>query len=243
MRDTAHTESGRLRQNAQPVLMLLALVLLLTGGMLFRRALRSFLDGAQESYAVASQEMYEEEYERFRERGEQAYHVQNRAAVAIDLSTLRKENRLEVLRFRSSALVHSDDRKYWQLWSGSGAYTVNLQAGEYITDNERAAVYIYLPSPVLDESVELDGTPMQQYELTGDGFFSTLLEKISTSSAMGEEAERKMIKEASESIKSSMIENELYYEAAKENAVSTVRGLVYACNPDIPNLTVEVDFY
>ena len=114
---------------------------------------------ARDAYAAAKSDAtaaaYREYYEKSYTAAEAQYHVSN--AVLIQLGALREEAMLEVLRVTDEEYL-VEDAAYrakniysWLSVRGTGVFTVNMQAGEYLVDNAHHYVLVRVPAPEMTQ--------------------------------------------------------------------------------------------
>ena len=126
--------------------------------------------------AAAEETVYHAYYEQGYQLAEAEYHVKNRAMIS--LGNIRETAVLEVLNISDIAFMIEDptaENKNIQSWlevPGTGVFTVNLAAGEFLADDERMMVYVRLPKPEL--LLEDIGSNVQYYEFAENSARSLL---------------------------------------------------------------------
>lgn len=199
-------------------------------------------DSAKDAYEAAknakSREVYQSFYDTAYESAEEAYHLSNQ--VRITLGDIRETAALEVLSV--SAVGYSVQDKAdnnaatsWLKVTGTGTYTVNLQAGEYIVDDERQYVLVRVPKPVLTGFSTSDTEPMLFEDGSFMGFFNG-------DNSTGADLALAQVKEAALDAKLSITSNQRFYQSAEASAELMIENLVRALNQDVENLTVEIEF-
>lgn len=178
------------------------------------------------------------QYNKYYARAKQEYHVRNRATISI--GDLRETAALEVLTVSDVEYVIEDSSSNsngitsWLEVPGQGIYIVNLQAAEFIVDNERAYVLVRAPYPELT-NIAINYANVQKL------FFKNDL--LNDSYKVGEDLARKQLGAADALIKKEFASNQHFYLSAQEAARSTIQCLVKQFNPEVTDLTVEVEFY
>lgn len=117
---------------------------------------------------------------------------------------------------------------------GQGTYVVDLQTAEFIVDNKRSYVLVRVQHPELT-NITIDYSNVQKL------FFKNDL--LNDSCKVGEDLARKQLRSADMLIKKEFASNQHFYLSAQEAAVSIIQCLVKQLNPEVPKLTVEVEFY
>ena len=102
---------------------------------------------------AAEESVYQSFYEQGFKAGEEEYHVKNRAVIT--LGNLRETANLEVLSVSDVAFMienpnsENNNIQSWIQVPGTGVYTVDLAAGEFLVDDERSMVFVRVPKPEL----------------------------------------------------------------------------------------------
>lgn len=169
-------------------------------------------------------------------RAEQRNHVSNR--VQISIGSLEERQRLEVLRANDVEIITEDrddnsgNVTVWLEVEGEGIFVVDLQAAEFVVDNERKSVLVRIPKPELT-NVRIIRTTRR---LFADDY-------ANGSYGEGVDLAVKQRNEASLQIEKALLSNQYIYGNAKDVSKSMLRNLVLQLNPDIENLNVEVEFF
>ena len=199
-------------------------------------AVRDAFERTKEEVAgMAYQKFYETSYN----AAEHDYHVKNRAIIT--LSGIREETELEVLSVSDIVYMIKNkndifDTRLWLEVPGTGVFTVNLAAGEFLVDNERNSVYVSLPRPsVSADTIEVDLGNVKVLEEESHAIGSSILE--------GEELVLQQLNEAQIKIREDIMSNKEYNEYAEESARSLLETWIRAVNKDVEDLTVEIEFY
>ena len=181
---------------------------------------------------------YQEAYVRYQSAAEEKYHVSNRVSIYIE--NLQEEQKLEVLRVNDVEFIieNKEDNKEniisWLEVPGEGTFVVDLKAGEYIIDEERASVLVRVPYPELT-NVKIDYANVQKILFQNDIFDDSI--------KIGEELAKSQLDKADALIRKEFASNENFYLNAQQAARHTIEGMVKQLNPDVSGLTVDVEFY
>ncbi len=203
-----------------------------------RTGAEALVGGYYNAYSSEKEEAYQEQYEKFFEMAEEQYHVSNRGSISI--GNIKESQKLEVLKVSDVEYVIGDkDSNSGQITSwlevpGEGTYVVDLQAAEFIIDNERAHVLIRVPYPELT-NVTIDYKNVEKL-LFKNGVFND-------SYTEGEDLARQQLTEADILIKKEFASNQNFYLTAQDTAKTSLEYLVRQMNPDEEELTVDVEFY
>lgn len=209
---------------------------------LFRESVRIGANALRDNYNVTyvqeKESSHGKVYNAFFEAAEKKYHVKN--SVAIEIGNLKEEQKLEVLKVSDVEYIieeaESNDQNIvsWLEVPGEATFIVDLKAGEFIVDKERAHVTIRVPYPEL-ANVKIDYGNVNKLMFKDDLF--------NGSYSTGEELARQQLGEAELLIKKEFTSNQNYYLNAQKAAISTIENLVKQLNPNVPDLVVEVEFY
>lgn len=189
-------------------------------------------------YEAERDTAYQEKYEDYKVAAEEKYHVSNR--VAIYVGSLQEEQKLEVLKVSDVEFIienskdNSSNIVSWLEVPGEGTFVVDLKAGEYIVDEERANVLVRVPFPELI-NVHIDYGNVRKILFKNDIF--------NESYKIGEDLAKQQLDKADALLKKEFTSNQNYYINAQEAAKHTIEALVKQLNPDVPNLAVDVEFY
>ncbi len=197
-----------------------------------------------------SDNVYNEFYQKAYDVSEKKHHVSNR--VSITLGSLKEQAKLEVLKISTMEYITPEDDKsgilnnvlsslstffkskviLWSEFSGESVFTVDLQSSEFIIDNERGYVLLRIPSPELSKP-EIKNVEVLYCEDKGI---------IKNSVKAGVDIAQEQLQSAEFKIWQSASSNQEYYRAAKESAERILSNLVKQLNPQIENLTIDVEF-
>jgi replicative DNA helicase len=209
---------------------------------------------ATEEYQSVKQEVadniYDEFYQKAYDISEEQHHVSNR--VSITLGSLKEQAKMEVLKISQMEYITSEDDEsgtinnvltsistffkgkfiLWSGISGESKFTVDLQSSEFIIDNERGYVLLRIPSPELSKP-KITNVEVLYQEDKGI---------IKNSVKVGVDTTQEQLKSAEFKMWQSASSNQEYYRVAKESAERILTNLVKQLNPQIENLTVDVEF-
>ena len=247
--DTAPAPSKPLRKRttkrskaSTTVCIVLMLIIATTAILLFRDVISkgagALLDSYTAAYAYEKDSAYQALYQKYYDSAEAEYHVQNRASIRI--GNISETGKLEVLKVSDVELIIDDSNLFeggitsWLEVPGEGTYVVDLEAAEFVVDNDRAYVLARVPYPELT-NVSIDYSNVNKILFKDDVF--------NGSYKQGEELARKQLSEADLLIKKEFASNERFYLNAQDAAESTIMYLIQQLNPGVENLVVEVEFY
>ena len=220
-----------------------ALALFAMGGLLylsFMRGTQAVRQAFESEKKAAEEEVYHGFYEQGYRAGETEYHVKNRAVIT--LGNIRETAVLEVLSVSDIVYIIQDPELKngatlsWLQVPGTGVFTVNLAAGEFLADDVRSRVYVRLPRPeLLPANISIDHANVKVLRFTSSALLSSVRE--------GEQLAGKQLNEARTRITEDISSNLQFYEFAEDSARSLLENLIRQVNPDIPELKVEIEFY
>lgn len=164
-------------------------------------------------------------------KGEKENHTSNRVAIKID--SVKETAKLEVMLVSDVVYIINDDQNHvWTKATGTGVYTVNLAAGEYLIDSERQYVLIRVPKPEL--TVNLDN--VERLFFKNEGFKNGSI-------GAGEELARKQRADAQIQLLKDIEENQEFNKYAEDSTMKLIESLVREFNRNIPELEVNVEFF
>lgn len=198
-------------------------------------------DSFQKTKEQVTQEVYQEFYQMSFVAAEEEYHVSNSATIAID--DIKETTSLEVLAISDIVYITNDGDPddqitSWLAVTGSGVFTVDLSAAEFIVDNARHYVVVRVPRPELNIStIAIDHKNVESLLFKDN--------KLDPNSSIqtGEALAKRQLSEAQAKIQQEMQSNQQYYHYAMSSAETMIKNLVYTLNPGIDDLQVEVEFY
>lgn len=200
----------------------------------------------------AAEEAYQFFYDKSYEAAEKSHHVSNN--VSISIGDLKEEQKLEVLKVSDVVyeIPHPEDQSWfeemiesvtglfnaevesWLEVPGSGVFTVNLQAGEFIIDEERQYVLIRVSSPEMTEfAIDYENVELLLFEKGG---------AFKNSAKYGADKAIEQLQSAELRIMQNINNNQEFYKRARESAEKMLENLVKQLNPQLPDLNVEIEF-
>ena len=126
------------------------------------------------------------------------------------------------------------DAEAWIRFNGIGTFTVDLQNTEFILDEQRQTVLIRVPSPVMDQVL------IQQDN--DDVLYTSDAGLFNNSSDTGNQLILSMTQKAQQNMTAKARSNPEYYAQAKASAEKAITQLIKNLNPNLSDLTVEVEF-
>ena len=230
------------RETGTVICIILMIVFCAAALMLFQNAIsdgaESLADEYHASYASEKDATEQAFFQQYYNSAEAETHVSNRGSIYI--GNIRDVQKLEVLKVSDVEFIvedsggNSGNITSWLEVPGEGTFVVDLSAAEFIVDNARAHVRVRLPYPELT-NVVIDYSNVRKILFKDDVF--------NGSYKQGEELAMKQLGEADLLIKKEFASNQHFYMNAQEAAVSTITCLIRQLNPDVDNLTIEVEFY
>ena len=213
-------------------------------------------DAAMDSFSIVKEEAAEEVYQYFYEKSydaaEKAHHVSNN--VSISIGDLKEKQKLEVLKVSNIAYEIPDPKDQnwfeelianitgifdaevvsWLEVPGNGVFTVNLQAGEFIIDEERQYVLIRIPCPELTAfTIDYENVELLLFEKGG---------AFKNSAKYGDDKANEQLQSAELTMMQDVNNNQEFYKRAKESTEKTLVNLVKQLNPQLPDLRVEIEY-
>lgn len=194
------------------------------------------INQVEQSYYTADQATYDSFYQTAFDFAESQNHVSN--YVEISIEGAREVSRLEVLTVSGSEFViknpdENDKNISWLEVQGTGIFTVDLSAGEFIVDSDRHYVLVKVPRPMLTECSILG---------TGKQFWKNGRIIFNGSVAEGVQLSLSQLSEGRLKLEDSMKQSRSFHEAAENAAIRMIDSLVKKWNPNIPDLQVKVEF-
>lgn len=248
-------KGGFWRRNAAKIitggisLALLALIIMMITG--FGSAAPSAAANAYDAAkAEAAEEAFANAYREGYNWSEAVHHTSNVAKITVE--KLQEKSELEVLNVSYDCIEATDDSKdnavvefldslkdlvyednltLWQKYTCAGSYTVDLKQAEYVIDNANSYVLVRLPEPGIDK---VDIISSETLYSDNGGLFNT--------SEEGADLTAKQRADAQEESLQALQNNEFYLNAAKDSAERFIINFIEELNPEIEDLTVEVEF-
>lgn len=191
----------------------------------------------QDSFTATRENTYSAFYQPAYDFAEKQNHVSNYVTIAIEAA--REVSRLEVLTVSDSEFIikdagNGDNTTSWLEVQGTGVFSVDLDAAEFITDSDRQYVFVRIPRPVLTNCT-VSGTGKQFWH--SSNFLFT-----NGSVAEGVQLSQKQRAEGRIRLEDSFRQSRRFYEAAQGAAKLTIESIVKKWNPSLPDLQVEVEF-
>lgn len=216
-------------------------IIVLFSVMLLLNAVKVIFTSEKETYEITKenniQSVYNSAYESSFRVAEAKTHVSNN--IAIRMEDIREMANLEVLRASDVEYVvtdkedNPDNITSWIEVSGTGIFTVNLSCAEFIVDSQHQYVLIRVPQPVLsDFKVDIENTKQLLWR---DDIFNGSVK-------VGEDEMRNQISEGVMRLKEYLTSNRMIRENAVNSAKNIIESFVKQLNPEISDLTVEVEF-
>ena len=220
--------------------LLLIIAAIVLGGSALSRGAKAVKKAFDREKAIAEESVYHEFYEKGFTVAEANYHVQNRGIIS--LGNIRETANLEVLSVSDIAYIienPSSENKNIQSWlevPGTGVFTVNLAAGEFLVDDERSMVFVRVPKPeLLAENINIDHANVNVLRFSANAWQSSIRD--------GEALAGKQMNEARSKIQEDISTNLDYYEYAVKSAGTLIENLIRSLNNDVPDLQVEIEFF
>lgn len=210
------------------------------------------IDSFDEAKDEAMNEAYQVFYDMSYDAAEKSHHVSNN--VSISIGDLQEEQKLEVLKVSDvtyetpepkdegwfDALIANITGIFnaevvsWLEVPGNGVFTVNLQAGEFIIDEDRQYVLIRVPNPELTEfSIDYENVELLLFEEGG---------AFKNSAKYGVEKAMEQLQSAELTMMQKVNNNQEFYKRARESTEKMLVNLVRELNPQLPDLVVEIEF-
>ena len=185
----------------------------------------------------ALSEMSEKFHQMGYDKGETEYHVSNKATLSVE--TIKETAKLEVLQVSDIEFIAVDeDENNANITAvlevpGTGIYTVDLEAAEFVVDKNRSYVLVRVQQPELSEcKINYGGVNKLYFE--NDLFNDSI--------SVGEDLAREMLKDAYLRIHNEFASNARYYSNAQTSAENLIRNMVKELNPTVEGLIVDVEF-
>ena len=226
------------------ILYIIAGILILAAAGLFFYGIHNGSGAVKKAFetekAAAEESTYHAFYEDGFNIGEKDYHVKNR--VVISLGEIRETANLEVLSVSDIAFIIQNPESSnkntlsWLEVPGTGVFTVNLGAGEFLADDERLMVYARVPKPeLLPMNISIDHSNVKILRFSSNALLSSIKD--------GERLAGSQLNEARTKIQEDISSNPQYYEFAEKSARTLLENLIRSINAGIPDLKVEIEFF
>lgn len=194
-------------------------------------AIAEAYEGTKDStVAEKRQELWNKGYA----KGEAENHTRNRGTISI--VEVRETANLEVMKVSDIVYITGDDEGAppWLKATGTGVYTVNLAAGEYLIDDERQYVLVRVPRPEL-ATVNIDDA--EQLLIKDNKIF------FNGNISEGEDRARSQRAEAQIKLLEDIEANQTFYQNAEKSAKTLIESLVRKFNSKVEDLKVDVEFF
>lgn len=231
------------RKAVNIVLPVLAVLSVIAAARLLVSSTTSGAKAAAEAFgqtkAEEEERIYQEYYDSSYAAAEAEYHVSNRGEIYID--SVKEKANLEVLQVSAveHSLIDEDGTISWLEATGTGVFTVDLAAGEYLIDNERSYVLARVPQPAFTNATISN----EERLLFEDGTLKILgVELLNGNTKEGEELAQRQREEVYVALKEDIASNQRFFQSAQTSARNVIVNLIRELNRDIPGLTVEVEF-
>lgn len=195
-------------------------------------------NGYNEAYAKEKESVYQSFYNKFYDKAKNKYLVSNRAHISI--GDVKEVGRLEVLKVSDVEFVIKDSKDNsnnitsWLEVPGQGTFVVDLEAAEFIVDDERYNVLVRVPYPELT-NITIDYKNVKSLLFENDIFDDSYM--------VGEDLARSQLNEGDMLIKKEFTSNQNFFLSAQDAARNSIICLVNQMNPEIKDLSVDVEFY
>lgn len=199
------------------------------------------VNAAQSSFTGSAEEQRTKIYDEIKGKAyamaERANHTSNDAMVEIKL--IEETSKLDVLKIGDTVYVVSNEKGKNQTCfeiGGTGIFSVDLSAAEFAVDSGRHHVLVRVPKPVMETGkISIDSVTQYTFEenpLTSNG-----------SIGGGEALAQNVRIEAKSKIQRDFESDEQLYKYAEKRAEAIIRSNIIALNPDVSDITVDVEFY
>ena len=198
-----------------------------------------------EKVSVAEQDAYNLFYDSNYELAEKKYHVSSDVTIAI--GEVKEIAKLEVLEVSAVEYIITDSEENdakidaWLEVPGTGVYTVDLSAAEYIVDSIRKAVTVRVPRPVL-ENIRVDEEKIELLHFKDTDKFTFIFTFNNNDYNTGIELYKEQRLEAYKRINAQLNSNTDYIQSAEHSAEKMITHLIMEFNRGIPDLKVSVEF-
>ena len=231
------------KTNVKKTIVLIVMILVAFGAIVFLSTgtIRAGADNLKAKYDemlhTEKEKVYQEYYNHYYEQAEREYHVANR--VSINIEGIRETATLEVLEVSDVEYIiergeeNRNNISSWLEVPGTGMYVVDLEAAEFLVDDEHSYVCVRVPNPVLT-NIQPDYKNIKKLLFKND--------ILNDSYKVGEDLAFQQLHLAELKIKKEFASNQHFYKSAQEAAKTTIQFLVKQLNPEIEDLTVEVEF-
>ncbi|MCH5194548.1 MAG: DUF4230 domain-containing protein [Oscillospiraceae bacterium] len=243
-------ETDRMPKKKSPALIICAIIIMIVSlivcGYFYwsieNQVLPDLSEAAGNQFRDAKTAMSEEVYNGFYrasfDLAEERHHTKN--SVSINIGSINEEANLEVLEVSDVEFIvmgeedNDNNITAWLEVPGKGIFTVNMEIGEFLIDNERHNVTVRIPNPELT-NFSVDYKNVKKILFKNDIFNDSI--------SVGEDIARNEINEGYNKIKDKLKSDPDFYKSAEDSATAIITNLVLALNPDIPDLNVTIEFF
>lgn len=190
------------------------------------------------AYKTEANTVYEMWYQKYYDKAKDRYLVSNKTGITI--GNIKEIGKLEVLRVSDVeyVIVDRNDNKSniisWLEVPGQGIFVIDLEAAEFVVNNERNHVLVRVPYPELT-NVSIDYENVKSVLFKNDIFDDSYKD--------GEDLAKLQLTEGDLLIKKEFKSNQNFFLNAQKAARNSIICLVNQLNPDVEDLQVEVEFY
>lgn len=253
------TDEGGFSKASQFKIVGLLIVLILIGVCVYLvvDAIKVGTKAATDSFVTAKGDAVDQVYNTFYDKSfmiaEKKHHVSNE--ISITLGPLKEKQKIEVLKVSEVNYTEPDEEpegltfstvknkvtgivkgkpKLWLEVPGNGVFTVNLQVGEFIIDDDRQYVLIRIPNPELTEfTIDYENVKKLYFEEGG---------VLKNTAKIGVDEAMKQLQSAELTIMQEVNNNQEFYQRAMQSTEKILVNIVKQLNPQLPDLVVDVEF-
>lgn len=227
------------------VLLATIVVCILVGAFMIWRIVGKCFAGLADGFHNTVDTVASETYDFFYNKSYESAYAQNhvRNDVSIIIGPLREKAELEVLEVHDVEYTFgtpSDKKERWLKATGNAVFTVNLAAGEFLTDDARQYVLLRVPVPEAGGFTITKTDNISPEQKKGWQFFTGFGGDHSDEES---DLAHTLLAEAQVKMQETVSSSPYFYNAAKDAAKTTLINFVKSLNPEIPELTVEVEFF
>ena len=224
------------------------IIFLVTAGLFWMLGAQRMAAAIKTTYSdakeQAKQSVYDSYYQASYEKAEAKYHVSNR--VEISVSSVREQPQLEVLKSLNTKYEFSgpeDNENGLTAWLEvpvEGIFTVDLSVAEFLVDNDRQFVRVRVPKPEL-RSFSIDYPNVKKLLFDYDSALDRMV--FDKSYTIGIHLAQTQLTNAYVSLRDEMACNQDLLKRARSSAELLLKSMIAGANPEVPGLTVEVEFF
>ena len=229
------SKSGR-KLNYTAVLIILFTVLFLLNVLFYNKIIESGGAAFRTAYDTAKEEEEKEIYSRFYEAAFEQYKTTN--DISINIENTNEEGKLEVLSVYDVAYIIQDSETSedgttaWLEVPGTGIFTVDIHACEFLTDHQRNIIIARIPHPELSRfTIDYENVSLLNFST---GLTNGSIEK-------GEELAHNQLQEGDMRIRENILSNQKIILSADSAAKKIVKQLLVSVNP-VEDIEIIVEF-